>query len=276
MPFFMSSRSAAPDHLVERAEAELRHELARFLGDEEEVVDHVLGRAREALAQLRVLRRDANGTRVEVALAHHDAAFDDQRRGREAELVAPSSAPITTSRPVFICPSTCTAMRPRRRLSTSVCCVSASPSSHGDPACLIDDSGEAPVPPSWPGDRDVVRLGLRDAGGHRTHADLGDELDRDRRARVRVLEVVDELRQILDRVDVVMRRRRDEAHARHRVAQLRDVLGHLVTGQLAAFAGLGTLRHLDLQLVADARYSAVTPNRAEATCLMLERRLSPP
>ncbi len=63
---------------------------------------------------------------------------------------APSMAPTTTSRPVLICPSTCTAMRPRRRLSTSVCCVSASPSSHGVPACLIDDQGLAPVPPSWP------------------------------------------------------------------------------------------------------------------------------
>src|SRR5665213_1500837 len=58
---------------------------------------------------------------------------------------APSSAPIATSRPVFICPSTCTTMRPRSRLSTSVCCVSASPSSHGVPACLIDDTGASPV-----------------------------------------------------------------------------------------------------------------------------------
>ncbi len=63
---------------------------------------------------------------------------------------APRIAPIATSRPVFIWPSTCTAMRPRRRFSTSVCCVSARPSSHGVPACLIDDHGLAPVPPSWP------------------------------------------------------------------------------------------------------------------------------
>ncbi|MNT11904.1 hypothetical protein D3C72_1468110 [compost metagenome] len=63
---------------------------------------------------------------------------------------APSSAPITTSRPVFIWPSACTRMRLRRPLSISVCCVSARPSSQGVPACLIDDHGEAPVPPSWP------------------------------------------------------------------------------------------------------------------------------
>ena len=63
---------------------------------------------------------------------------------------APSSAPITTSRPVFICPSTCTTMRSRRPLRMSVCCVSARPSSQGAPACLSEVRGEAPVPPSWP------------------------------------------------------------------------------------------------------------------------------
>src|SRR5438132_2605845 len=61
---------------------------------------------------------------------------------------APRIAPITTSRPVLICPSTWTAIRPRKRLRTNVCCVSARPSSQGVPACLIDDQGEAPVPPS--------------------------------------------------------------------------------------------------------------------------------
>ena len=75
------------DHLVDGAEAQLGHDLAQFLGDEEEVVDHVLGRAGEALAQFRVLGGDADRAGVEMALAHHDAARGDQRRGREAELV---------------------------------------------------------------------------------------------------------------------------------------------------------------------------------------------
>ena len=76
-----------PDHLVEGAIAELGHHLAHFLGDEEEVVDDVLGLADEALAQHRVLRRDADRAGVEVAHAHHHAAGRDQRRGGEAELV---------------------------------------------------------------------------------------------------------------------------------------------------------------------------------------------
>ena len=63
---------------------------------------------------------------------------------------APSSAPMTTSRPVFSCPSTWTTMRSRSPLTSSVCCVSASPISQGMPACLSEVSGAAPVPPSWP------------------------------------------------------------------------------------------------------------------------------
>ncbi len=63
---------------------------------------------------------------------------------------APSRAPMTTSRPVFNWPSVWTITRSRSRFSTSVCWVSARPSSQGMPACLSEVSGLAPVPPSWP------------------------------------------------------------------------------------------------------------------------------
>ncbi len=63
---------------------------------------------------------------------------------------APSSAATTTSRPVLSWPSVWTQILERRSFMTSVCCVSASPISHGTPADWIDESGEAPVPPSWP------------------------------------------------------------------------------------------------------------------------------
>jgi hypothetical protein len=45
-----------------------------------------------------------------------------------------------------------------------------------------------------------------------------------------------------------------------------------VAGQLAALAGLGALRHLDLDVVGVGEYSDVTPKRPEATCLIAERR----
>ena len=67
---------------------------------------------------------------------------------------------------------------------------------------------------------------------------------------VDLLQVVDELRQILDRIDVVVRRRRDQRDAGRRVAQLARSRRHLEAGQLPALAGLGALRDLDLDLAA--------------------------
>ena len=63
---------------------------------------------------------------------------------------APSNAAMVTSRPVCSLPSVCTRMRLRRSLSRSTCWVSARPSSHGSPACLMELSGDAPVPPLSP------------------------------------------------------------------------------------------------------------------------------
>ena len=66
---------------------------------------------------------------------------------------------------------------------------------------------------------------------------------------IRVLQVVNELRQILDRIDVVMRRRRNQSDVGRRVPRLRNPRIDLGTGQLTALARLGALRHLDLQVV---------------------------
>ena len=60
---------------------------------------------------------------------------------------------------------------------------------------------------------------------------------------------MDQLREVFDRIDVVVRRRADQLDARGGIAQQGDVLGHLLAGQLAALAGLGALRHLDLDLL---------------------------
>src|SRR5690606_10695858 len=96
---------------------------------------------------------------------------------------------------------------------------------------------------------DHVAQRLRDARGGRADARLADELRVDPRARVRPLEVEDELPDILDRVDVVVRRRRDEPDARRRVARARDPRVHLARRQLTALARLGALGELDLDVV---------------------------
>ena len=71
----------APDHLVQRTEAEAAHQLAYLLRHEAEEVHHMVRVTGEFLAQLRVLGGDADRTGVEVAHAHHDATEHRQRRG---------------------------------------------------------------------------------------------------------------------------------------------------------------------------------------------------
>jgi len=90
---------------------------------------------------------------------------------------------------------------------------------------------------------------FRDTGCNDTNTHFGDQFDGNPGIGVGTLQVVDQLGQVLDGVDVVMRGRRDQAHPGYRVARFRDVLGHLVARQLPALARLGSLRHLDLEVV---------------------------
>ena len=180
IPRFMSSRCVATDQVVEAAHAELRHELADFFGDEEEVVDDVFWLALEALPQHRILRGHAHRTGVEVALAHHDAALDDQRRGGEAELVgAEQRADDHVAAGLHLAVD----------LYHD---AAAQPVDHqrllrlGEPelprrAGMLDRRhrrrARAAVVPR---DRHVIGLGLGDARRNRAHADLADQLDADR------------------------------------------------------------------------------------------------
>ena len=60
---------------------------------------------------------------------------------------------------------------------------------------------------------------------------------------------MDELLEILDRVDVVMRRRGDEPDTWGRMASLRNPRVDLRSGELATLPGLGSLGHLDLDVI---------------------------
>ncbi len=91
-------------------------------------------------------------------------------------------------------------------------------------------------------------MSLREPRRDRAYSCTRDQLDAHFGARVDLFQVVDELRNIFDGIDVVMRRRRDERHARHGTSQGCDLVGHLVSRQLPAFAGFRPLRHFDLDL----------------------------
>jgi hypothetical protein len=99
------------------------------------------------------------------------------------------------------------------------------------------------------GDQHDVSMSLGDACSDRADPNLGNKLDVDSGTTVRVLEIVDELSEVLDRVDVVMWWRRDETDPGRGVPGPGDPGVDLVPGQLAPLARFGSLRHLDLQII---------------------------
>ena len=105
-------------------------------------------------------------------------------------------------------------------------------------------------------DQNLVGGALGHAGSNGADAGLADQLDRHARTGVGVLKVEDKLRQVLDGVDVVMRRRRDQADTGRGLTDLGDPGVDLLAGQVTALAGLGALGHLDLNLEGAAQVAA--------------------
>ncbi len=100
-----------------------------------------------------------------------------------------------------------------------------------------------------PADQNDVGSAFGDAGRDGADAHFGYEFDVNACSRVGVLQIIDQLSQILDRIDVMMRRRRNEADPRRGTAHFGYPRVHFTSGQLPAFARLGALRHLDLDFV---------------------------
>ena len=193
------------DRLVDAAEAEFGQVAPDVLGDEPEVVLDELRLAVEPGSQLWVLGGHADGAGVEVADTHHDAARHHQRRGREAVLLgAEQCGDDDVARGAHAAVALHGDAVPQAVENEGLLGV-------GEPdlpwcACVFEAgerrrAGAAVVP----GDQHDIGVRLGHAGRDGSDADTADELDVDARVGVGVLEVVDELGQVLDRVDVVVR-----------------------------------------------------------------------
>ena len=188
-----------------------------------------------------------------MADAHHDATGDDERRRREAELLGSEQ---------------CTDHHVAAGLELTVD-LDRDPIAKSVEQQGLLRLGETDLPGGTgmlqrrqrrrtgtavvSGDQHDVGVCLRHTRGDRSDAELTDELDVYARLRIGVLQIVDELGEILDRVDVVVRGRRDEADARRRTTNLGDPRVHLVRRKLATLTGFRTLRHLDLDVGAVAQ-----------------------
>ncbi len=180
------------------------------------------------LAELGVLRSNAHRAGVEVTLAHHDAAQGNQRQGGETELLRAEQG---CNRHVT----------PRRQFAVHLEAHAAAEVVHHQHLLGFRKTQlprGAGVPDGGDGrragaaivaaDEDHVGVRLGHARRYRAHARLGHEFDGDARLRVSVLQIVDQLRQVFDGVDVVVRRGRNKLHTRDGVADSRHNFIHLM------------------------------------------------
>ena len=196
------------DQFVERADSELCHAFPNLFGYEAEEIDDHVGQTGKVLAsQHVVLRCYAGRASIEVANTQVLAAQRDHRCRTEAEAFRAEHGSFDDVQAglepaVGLQPHLVTHAIHAQHL---VCFrQSQLPGAAGVFHRTERAGAGAPVVPR---DRNQVRVCLHHAGRDGAHAGFGHELHGYERVRIDLLEIEDQLRQILDRINVVMRRR---------------------------------------------------------------------
>ena len=237
------------NHIVEFTNTQLRHDLADFFGDEEEVIHDVFGLAGEFLTQIGVLGSDTDGASVQMAFTHHDAAFHDQRSGRKTEFIRAQQRANRHVTPRFhltvgLHAHTATQAVQHQRL------LGFSQTDFPRAAAMLDRrprrSARTAVVTC---NHQMVGLALGNTCCNRTDTDFRHQFHADVAMGRDVFQIVNQLCQIFNRINIVVRRWRNQAHTGNGMAQFTDVIGNFSTGQLTAFTGFCALCHFDLDLV---------------------------
>ena len=98
------------------------------------------------------------------------------------------------------------------------------------------------------GDQNSLCTGLCNTGCNRTNTRLRNQLYGNIRIFIGVFQVIDQFCQILDRIDIMMWRRRDQADSRCGMTGFCDPRIYLLCRKMSALTRLCTLCHLDLDL----------------------------
>ena len=207
-----------------------------------------------------------------MAFAHHDATGGDQRCGCEAEFVGTQQRAdndiAAGAQPAI----DLNGDAERSLLRTG------SDGSRQDPfptgAGMFDRGEGAGAGAAFhAGDRDMIGARLGDARSNGADTDFGDEFDGDIGTRIDVFQIVNELRQILDRIDVMVRRRGDEADPGVEWRTLAMTASTLWPGNCPPSPGLAPCAILIWIMSELTRYSVVTPKRPGRH--LLDRRAAP-
>ena len=131
--------------------------------------------------------------------------------------------------------------------------------------------GRCPCPAIVSGNQDDRCPGFSYPTGNRSDSILADQFDADAGIMIRIFQIIDQLRQILDGVNIVMRRRGDQSYTRRAVARLGNPRIDFFARQMSSFSRFGPLRHLDLDLLGTGQIFAGHPKTSAGD--LFDRRI---
>ena len=236
-------------HFLQLAEAEPGHDLAELHGDEAHEMDDVLGVAGEPASQFGILGGHAHGAGVEMADAHHDAAQSHERSGCKTKLLRAQQRGHG-----HVAPGLQLAVGLEIDAAAQVVqhegLVRFGQAQLPRPPGVLDGrEGRRARAAVMAGNQNDIRVRLGHSGGDGADADFGDELDAHAGFAVGVLEVVDQFGQVLDGINIMVRRGGNQADPGRGAARFGDGGVNFFTRQFAALAGLSALRQLDLKFL---------------------------
>ena len=195
------------NHLINRTEAELRHQLTNFLSNKVHEVHHVISSPHKLFTELRILRRNTHRAGVFVTHAHHNTTHHHQRCSRKTIFLSPEQGGNHHITPglkltIGLDNHTATQVVHHQRL------MRVRQTQLPRKSRMLDTSlrrrAGAPI---VTGNQNHIRMTFRHTGGNRSDTHLGHELHVNTCIRVRVLQIKDKLSQILNGINVMMRRR---------------------------------------------------------------------
>ena len=237
------------DYILQTLHTHLTQVLAHLLSQEGEEVHHVLSPSLEVLTQLWVLRGHTHRAGISVTFPHHHASQHNQRQRTERELVSAQhrhdnnvlgGLQLTIGLQANLVSKAIHHQRLLRLCKTNLGRDTRKPHGAGR-AGTSTTLGAA--------NHYQVGLSLGHTSGDGSHTTLGYELHAHGSCGIDVLQVEDELSQVFNRIDVVMRWRRYERDAGDGVTRLGDNIVYLEARQLSALTRLSTLSYLYLYLL---------------------------
>ena len=233
-------------HLIDGGNTKACHVLSQLLCNKAHEVLHILRFSAESLTQLRVLCSHTYRAGIQIADSHHHAAHRYKWRCCKTEFLCTEkccNGNVTAAHQLTVCLDTYTVTKSVHDQRLVCFCKSKLPWK----SCIMDRA-------SWrcsctsviSGDQNSLCTGLCYTGCNRTNTRLRNQLYGNIRIFIGVFQVIDQFCQILDRIDIMMWRRRDQADSRCGMTGFCDPRIYLLCRKMSALTRLCPLCHLDL------------------------------